>query len=493
MAEYYATYIIKGKYIDKQSISNNLISYTTIGRTGFKLIDFLAFADRVIKNKKIKLVFIIIDATFSPVSFAGLEEIRYQIEKIQKNGIDVYMYAPSYNLSTLYLSAGVEKVFIHPIGNVCFSGFYKRNFSAAPLLKNIGIQFTTIKTGIYKDTFLPFGDTVAENNFSKLLLEDFRNEFIQQMKKKKSSQSIYEILSGKAFLSANIAKKLEIVDEIASLSEIFSQIAEKGHKLKKIKYSLKNRKYFLKKRVAIVYINGEIVAGNSSLENISKKTINSNKIIHIISYLQRKKSIDAVLFRINSTGGSSSAAYDIYRAIKEISKYKLTVVSIGNYATSAAYWIALGAKIIFANSTSVLGAIGVVTARPNFSELFSNIGVEVTTDKLENTAVANYFEECSEETNEEMKTYLDEVLIYYKDAINEHCGIDNDWLDNISQGQTFSGKYAINNGLIDKIGGIEQALEYIKSQFSGSEVTYLHYPENKIPFFIKKIYNIREV
>lgn len=140
-----------------------------------------------------------------------------------------------------------------------------------------------------------------------------------------------------------------------------------------------------------------------------------------------------------------------------------------------------------------MGAIGVVTAKPNSSGLLSNIGIEVTTNKLEGTSVTNYFEECSKEINEEMKAYLDEVLVYYKDAISEHCGIDSNRLDDVSQGQNFSGSYAIKNGLIDKIGGMEQALEYIKSQIAVSETTYLFYPQNKIPLFIKKIFNIHQV
>lgn len=491
MAEYYTTYLLKGKYTEKEVLSGHMLSYMATTQHGFQLADFLCFTDSLIKMKKVNLVLLIVDSSFSPVNFAGLEEISHQMEKLQHHGIAVYLYAPSYNISTLYLSASADKVFIHPIGNICFGGFYKNHISAAPLLEKLGIKFRTIKTGKLKDTFASLGDDVEESVFPKQLLQDYEQAFIQQIEKKQCGKALYKRLSEEKVLSASEAEEFGFLDETATLTGLFQGIMEKGFCPKKIKVSLKNRKIFWKNKIAIVFANGEIVDGTGmSLLNSTKKTMSSGRIIGIINYLKRKKSVKAVLFRIDSTGGSSSAGYDLYQAIKKLSEEKLTVVSIGNYATSAAYWAALGGNIVFANTTSVIGAAGAVTTRPYILEAMEKAGIQIATEKLDNTDVINFFEEYSETTKAGMERWLDEILSYFLDAIKTHCKPDEETLNIVSSGCSFSGDYAWKHGLIDQIGGIEKALEYIHAQLGETSVKYWYYPENKVSFFYKKFLHI---
>lgn len=491
MAEYYTTYLLKGKYTEKEVLSGHIFSYMTVSQHGFQLADFLCFTNFVIKKKKVKLVLIIIDSSFNPVSFAGLEEVSYQMEKLQHHGIAVYLYAPSYNMSTLYLAARADKAFIHPVGNVCFGGFYKNHISVAPLLEKIGIKLRTIKTGELKDTFASFGDDVAESDFPKWLLQNYEQAFIQQIEKNQCGKELYKRLSEEKILSASEVKEIGFLDEEATLTEVFQRITEKGFYPKKVKVSLKNKKGYWKKKIAIVFANGEIMDGmGTTLFNGTKKTMSSGRIIGIINYLKRKQSIKAVLFRIDSTGGSSSAGYDLYQAVKKLSKQKLTVISIGNHATSAAYWMALGGNIVFANSTSVIGAVGAVTAKPYILEAMEKAGIQVTTEKLGNTDVINFFEEYSETTKAGMERWLDGVLLHFLDAIKEHCKADEETLNIVSSGCSFSGNYAWKHGLIDQLGGIEQALEYIHNQLGEKTVKYWYYPENKISLLYKKLLRI---
>lgn len=491
MAEYYTTYLLKGKYTEKEVLSGSILSYISFSQHGFQLADFLCFTNYIIKKKKFKLVLIIVDASFSPVNFAGLEEISHQIEKLQHYGISVYLYAPSYNMSTLYLAAMVDKAFIHPVGNICFGGFYKNRISAAPLLEKMGIKFRTIKTGELKDTFAAFGDNVAESDFPKWLLQDYEQAFIQQIEKNQYGKVLYKRLSEEKVLSAGEVKELGFLDEIATLTEVFHQITGKGYYPKKTKISLKNKKGYKKKKIAIVFANGEIVDGmGTSLFNGTKKTMSSSRIIGIINYLKQKRSIKAVLIRIDSTGGSSSAGYDLYQAVKKLSERKLTVVSIGNYATSAAYWMALGGNIVFANSTSVIGAVGAVTTKPYILEAMEKAGIQVTTEKLRDADVINFFEEYSETTKAGMQKWLGGILTLFLDAIKAHCNIDEETLNIVSSGCSISGNYAWKHGLVDQLGGIDQALEYIYDQLGGTSVEYWYYPENKIPVLYKKLFHI---
>ena len=491
MAEYYTTYLLKGKYIEKEVLSGHILSYMNAAQNGFQFADFLCFTSSVIKKNKVKLVLIIVDTSFSPVNFAGLEEIVQQMEKMQHYGITVYLYAPSYNMSTLYLAASADKTFIHPIGNICFGGFYKNHFSAAPLLKKLGIKFETIKTGALKDTFASLGDDVEESDFPKRLLQDYEQLFVQQIEKKSCGKELYKKLLKEKVFSAKETIDIGFLDEAVTLTELFHKIMEEGFALKKVKASLKNRKGFWKKKVAIVFINGEIIDGMGvSFLNGTKKTVSSGRIIGIINCLERKKSVEAVLFRIDSTGGSSSAGYDLYKAIKKLSEKKLTVVSIGNYVTSAAYWMALGGDTIFSNASSVIGAVGAVTTRPYFLDAMEKVGISVMTEKLENTETINFFEEYSESTKVRMEKWLDEILLHFVDAVKTHCKLDEETLNIISSGCSFSGKYAWKQGLVDQLGGIDQALNYIQTKLGDIAVEYWYYPENKVPMLYKKLFGL---
>lgn len=491
MAEYYTTYLLKGKYTEKEVLSGHMLSYMITAQKGFQFADFLCFTNSLIKKKKVKLVLIIVDASFSPVNFAGLEEIAQQMEKMQHCGITVYLYAPSYNMSTLYLAASADKTFIHPIGNICFGGFYKNHFSAAPLLEKLGINFRTIKTGALKDTFASLGDDVEESDFPKRLLQDYEQVFIQQIEKKPCGKELYKRLLEEKVFSAKETIDIGFLDEAVTLTELFQKIMEEGFRSRKIKVSLKNRKIFWKKKVAIVFINGEIVDGmGANFLNGTKKTISSGKIIGIINSLKCKKSVEAVLFRIDSTGGSSSAGYDLYEAVKKLSEKKLTVVSIGNYATSAAYWMALGGNTVFANTSSVIGSVGAVTTRPYILDTMEKAGIRVTTEKLEDTDVINFFEEYNESTKIRMEKWLAEILSHFMDAVKTHCKSNEETLNIVSSGCSFSGKYAWKQGLVDQLGGIEQALNYIQTQLGEISVEYWYYPENKVSILYKKLFGI---
>ena len=491
MAKYYTTYFLKGKYTEIGSGSEKILSCVGANQYGVQLASLFNFTEYLIKKQNVQLVLIIVDSSFSPVNFAGLEEISGQMEKLRNHNIHVYLYAPSYNMSTLYLAASAEKVFIHPIGNICFGGFYKNRISAAPLLEKLGIKFQTIKTGKFKDTFSSLGDFVEESNFPNQLLQDYEYTFVQQVQKKWKEKDLYRKLSEENIFSAGEAKKIGFLDEIATLPEVLQEITENGIYPKKIKISLKNSKNIWKKKIAIVFANGEIIDGTgAALFHVTKKNMSSSKIIGIINRLKRKKSIKAVLFRIDSTGGSSSAGYDLYQAVKRLSEQKLTVISIGNYATSSAYWMALGGSTIFADSTSVIGAVGAAMTRPYILEALEKIGLQVTTEKLENTEVINFFEEYSEEAKRGTEKWISEIMNHFLEAIREHCDLDKKTLEIISDGCSFSGSYAWKHGLIDQIGGIEQALEYIRTQLGEVPVKYEYYPENKIPLLYKKLFHI---
>lgn len=492
MAKYYTTYLLKGKYIEKEVLSENMLSYVEASKYGFQLANLLWFTNSLIKKKKVKLVLVIIDTSFSTVNFAGLEEVSYQMEKLRQHGIAVYLYAPSYNMSSLYLSASADRAFIHPLGNICFGGFYKNHISVAPLLERLGIKFTTIKTGVLKDTYASFGDNVVESEFPKRLLQDYEQAFIQQIEKKQYGKELYKKLSEEKVLSANEVKELGFLDETEALTDVLRKIMEKGLRPQKVKVSLKNKKDFWKKKVAIVFANGEIIDGmGTPCLNGGKKTMNSGKIISVINYLKRKKSIKAVLLRIDSTGGSSSAGYDLYQAVRKLSEQKLTVVSIGNYATSAAYWMTLGSNTIFANTTSVIGAVGAVTTKPCILEAMEKAGIQVTTEKLGENDVINFFEEYNETTKEGMEKWLNGILSHFMDAIKAHCKADEGTLKTVSSGCSFSGNYAWKHGLVDQIGGIDQALEHIQIQLGEESVKYWYYPENRVPLLYKKLFHIK--
>ena len=205
-------------------------------------------------------------------------------------------------------------------------------------------------------------------------------------------------------------------------------------------------------RVAIISIKGVIV--------------NPIPVVRKIERLRKDRSVKALVIRVDSPGGSVGASQEIYRAIERFrAEGKPVVVSMGNIAASGGYYVSAPADYIFANPGTITGSIGVIIQHVAYRELMDKIGVKATTiktGKFKDTL--NPFRELTPEEREYLKETIDEAYEQFLEAILKYRGkkISEERLREVADGRVFTGERAKELGLVDELGGLEDAIEKAK-------------------------------
>jgi protease-4 len=234
---------------------------------------------------------------------------------------------------------------------------------------------------------------------------------------------------------------------------------------------------FSKNKIALVIAEGDIIYGKSSLGSVS-----SDEYLSILRKLKNDQSIKAVVLRVNSPGGSSLASEIIWREIEMIKKEgKKVVVSMGNVAASGGYYIACNADKIFVQPNTITGSIGVFSVVPDFSSFMKN-KLGITFDRVSTSPYADVpslTRAMSEEEKKIIQSEVDKIYFSFKSRVAEGRKRNIDYIDSIAQGRVWTGKRAIELGLADELGGLEDALSYAAKISGIKEYRVKTYPEPK--------------
>jgi protease-4 len=191
-----------------------------------------------------------------------------------------------------------------------------------------------------------------------------------------------------------------------------------------------------------------------------------DNVLANINSLADNDKIKGVLLQVDSPGGTITGSEALYKAFKELKTKKPLVVSVQNFAASGGYMVAMAADKIFAYETSALGSIGVIAESFEVTDLAEKIGVKFLNFKSSPLkGVPSIFEKNSDEANKSLQSFIDEMQSIFKDMVHEsRPAIDKDKLDLICNGMAYSGRQAVNNGLIDGIGTEQAAMDALKEK-----------------------------
>ncbi len=214
---------------------------------------------------------------------------------------------------------------------------------------------------------------------------------------------------------------------------------------------------------------------------ISGVVVNPIPIVKKIEKLRRDKSVKALVVRVDSPGGSVGASQEIYRALERFrAEGKPVVVSMGNVAASGGYYISLPANYIFANPGTITGSIGVVVQHVAYRDLLEKIGIKTTvikTGKFKDTL--NPFRELTPEEKKYLKETITEAHEQFIEAILKYRKIDEKRLREIADGRVLTGERAKELGLVDELGGLEDAIEKAKELAGVPDAREFFVPEEK--------------
>lgn len=424
---------------------------------------------------------------------ANLKALRETLIDFKESGKFIIAYADNYTQGNYYLCSVADKVFLNPQGIVGVVGLASQTLFYKGLLDKIGIQMQIFKVGTYKGAVEPFMlDKLSDANREQIesyinSIWDITTQGIAEARNISVADINQFANEGWAFAGAEKAVETDFVDELKYKPEAEKYIKElagqTGENLVTADIDkIKNIPSFTKEKpdqIAILYAEGEIMSETPSSPYDMEQRI-TEKIAAELIKLKDNDKVKAVVFRVNSPGGSAFVSEQIWRQVVELKKVKPIVVSMGNVAASGGYYISCAANKIVAEPNTLTGSIGIFGIFPNATGLFNKLAV--TSDIVKTNTFADLGDLTRPMTAEE-KTIIQSYIEKGYDTFITHCaegrGMSKEAIDAIGQGRVWTGQQARVRGLVDELGGIETAVETAAQLADLSDYSITHVSGSK--------------
>lgn len=464
------------------------------------LDDILSSIKKAKENDNIKGIYI--NAGAFAASNASLKEIRDQLADFKESGKFIIAYADVYSQGCYYLSSVADKVIMNPQGNLDLHGLSSSPTFYKGLLDKIGIEMQIFKVGTFKSAVEPFMlDKMSDANREQVTayINDIWSTITSEISdsRKISVDKINQLTDSlQTFKLANASVTDGLVDTLMYETEVKEYLKDllKVEKAKDVRMaSIKDMTSvpFVKESnskdvIAILYAEGSINNGSG------KDGITDKRYVKEIEKLKDNDKVKAVVFRVNSPGGSAYASEQIWKAITDLKAKKPVVVSMGDYAASGGYYIACNASKIIAQPNTLTGSIGIFGMFPNFEGLTKKVGLSF--DNVKTNKFAD-FGDATRPMRPEEKVILQQYIEHGYDLFLTRCSegrnIPKDSLDHIAQGRVWTGNQALKIGLVDALGNIDTAIEEAAKLAKLDDYSLQDYPK-KVDFLESLLSNQKE-
>ena len=429
-----------------------------------------------------------------PDNFAGsissLEELRNALEKFRASGKAIISFTQTPTLGSYWLASVSDKIYMAPYGSGMILGLGSQMIYFKDLLDEIGINIQLIRHGKYKSAGEPYikSEMSPENRKQN---EDMLNAIWDSIGEEIAQargitvEELDSMINGLRLDSPADFMKYGLIDGTATKDEMTEKLCtlyevEDEKDLSFIPfddYAIRLvPKTVSKNKIAVVYADGEIVEGKST-ENIGGDSFSKQ-----LSEIRKDTTIRTIVFRVNSPGGSVSAAEKIKREIDLIKGQGRTVIaSYGSYAASGGYWISANCDYIFSDATTLTGSIGVFSMIPDIGKVIKEKAhLNVYTIKThEHADMFNMMRPLDAEEERYMQASVDTIYTKFTELVAQGRGMEVGYVDEIAQGRVWAGTEALEIGLVDEIGGLADAIEYAAAVSGYSDYEVVQYPKPK--------------
>lgn len=457
------------------------------GTTAMGLNDIISAIRKAKSNDMIKGIYI--DSRSMSASMATLAEIRNELVSFKESGKFVVAYADTYTQNGYYLAAIADKVAINPQGSLDLHGLASVPMFYKDALDKLGIEMQIFKVGTYKSAVEPFtqnemSDANREQvtsylndawSFLRADIAEARSLTADEVDALANQMPLVQ--PTEFLLEANLVDTLLYETEMKEYLRTLLSL-EEGKEIPSA--TVANMKSVTTKTVkktdntiGILYAQGNIVSGTGAA-NIQDKYM-----VDQIEKLRKDEEIKAVVFRINSGGGSAYASEQIWKAITDLKKEKPVVVSMGDVAASGGYYIACNADRIVAQPTTLTGSIGIFGMIPNMEGTAEKVGI--STDVVKTNEFGD-FGNITRPFNEQEKQLMQNMIERGYDLFLTRCAegrnMPKDSLALYAEGRVWTGNQAKEIGLVDELGGIERAIEIAAEMANlGKSYVVFEYPK----------------
>lgn len=445
--------------------------------------------DAAQQDDRIKGIFLNIKSV--QTGYASLQELRRALEAFRQSGKFIYAYAENYGQPEYYLASVATDVFLHPQGIVEWKGLSMQLMFYKPALEKWNVDVQIFRHGKFKSAIEPYmldkmsdanrqqGEKFLNGIWSTIVTDVSRNRnipsdslqfFADEMTIGSAQKAFDKKLVDKLLyddeVSDALKKKLDIKESekvnMTGLSNYYHHISEKS----------------FSEKIAVIYANGEIAGGSGS-----ESVIGSDGLVKALREARKDKKVKAVVLRVNSPGGSALASDVIWREALLCKQEKPLVVSMGNYAASGGYYISCPASRIFALENTITGSIGVYGILPNVQKVLAqHIGVNIdTVNTNKHSDGGGIFRSADEKERQIIQAGIENVYQTFITKVAEGRRTTPEQIDSIGQGRVWSGRDALEIGLVDELGGLKEALAAAAKMAKLKEYSVVELPRMKDP------------
>lgn len=421
---------------------------------------------------------------------AQTQAIRDKLASFKESGKFIHAYADYYTQKSYYLSCIADSLFVNPQGFVDFKGLSSEVLFLKDLEDKTGVKMEVIRHGKYKSAVEPFlSNEMSEENREQItsFLKSIWQAMLEDISKSRNLdlEELNNIANNLWGRNPTLAIEHSLVDNALYADQYRDKLkaaagVSDDDDLNKISISdyISTGAGRIKSegsdRIAVIYAQGEIIYGKGDEEYVGNELL-----IKALKKARNTNSVKAIVLRVNSPGGSALATELIWREIELTMDELPLVVSMGDMATSGGYYMAAGADKIFAESTTITGSIGVFGVVPNISQLAGNIGVNAEQVATNSGPDYSLFEPMSDAYRNVAKEGVEEVYTLFLKRVSEGRGMTMEEADAAGQGRVWSGNEALENGLIDEIGNLDDAITYAAELADITDYRIRSYPSYK--------------
>ncbi len=443
------------------------------------LLTYVQAIDAAAEDKNIGMIYMTPENVSAGT--AQLEEIRAALERFRKSGKPIVAYCENLGNGSYYLASVADKIILDPASESMITGVGSQMIFLKDLFDALGVDVQLIRHGKYKAAGEMYTRSSAspENRLqNEVLLNSIWNSMSSEIAASRgfTQEQFNEWIESLEIVHASEFKEKGLIDETWYKDEVDKYLCEQNG-VKKIqevgfvkinKYASKLKKGSRKNKIAVVYADGEIVNSGSDADIVGSKLANT------LRKVREDKKVKAVVFRVNSPGGSAQAAEAIRHELQLLRAEKPVISSYGNYAASGGYWISAESDYIFTDNNTITGSIGVFGLVPSVGNAIrKNLKVNIeTVGTSSHTDMMSGMRKLTDDEVEYVQKQIEKIYDDFTSLVSNGRGMSKDSVDAIGQGRVWAGADALNIGLADKKGGLQDAIDYAAEKVGLSKNDY---------------------
>lgn len=471
------------------------------GTSALSLENMLKAVEQAKENENVKGIYMEA-GMLSAASPAMLQELRDAIVDFKESGKFVLSYGDTYTQGAYYLCSAADSVVVNPQGMLDWHGMSMQTMFFKEILDKLGVNVQVFKVGTYKSAVEPFiGTEMSDANreqmevftseiWNEMLIDVSESRKISVEELNQLADTVTLLCETSFYLDEKLVDKVAYSDEIpqmiCNMIDVDDEDDYNTITVDEMASVASNKpKDDSGNIVAVYYAYGDIV--NTPSSGISTEEIASSVVIRDLEKLADDDDVKAVVLRVNSGGGSAYASEQIWHQVMNIKSKKPIVVSMGGMAASGGYYISCAADYIFAEPTTLTGSIGIFGMIPEVSELVTEkIGLHSETVKTNKFAD---FGDLTRPMNENEKAVMQAYVNRGYELFTKRCadgrGMEQDSIKAVAEGRVWTGLHALELGLVDQLGGLDDAIAEAKKRAEIEACTVKTYPGTSS--FIEKL------